>query len=73
MYWQYPLGSSSLTREWLVTWFVGARQIGDRAPHHISELDQDVTRTSVSYENRFGITIAAELYRPAALDHPRRE
>ena len=28
------------------------------------ELDENVTRTSVSYQNRFGITIAADLYVP---------
>jgi fermentation-respiration switch protein FrsA (DUF1100 family) len=36
--------------------------------NYIFDLDEDVTRTPVSYENRFGITIAADLYRPKAFD-----
>lgn len=36
--------------------------------NYIFDLDEDVTRTSVSYRNRFGITIAADLYRPKDLD-----
>jgi fermentation-respiration switch protein FrsA (DUF1100 family) len=32
--------------------------------NYIFDLDEDVTRTPVSYKNRFGITIAADLYRP---------
>jgi fermentation-respiration switch protein FrsA (DUF1100 family) len=35
---------------------------------YIFELDENVTRTSVSYKNRFGITIAADLYRRKDLD-----
>jgi fermentation-respiration switch protein FrsA (DUF1100 family) len=38
---------------------------------YIFDLDEDVTRTSVSYKNRFGITIAAGLYRPKDLDESR--
>jgi fermentation-respiration switch protein FrsA (DUF1100 family) len=36
--------------------------------NYIFELDENVTRTSVSYKNRFGITIAADLYRAKDLD-----
>ena len=38
------------------------------ADSYIFELDENVTRTSVSYKNRFGITIAADLYLPKDLD-----
>jgi hypothetical protein len=38
------------------------------ADNYIFELDPDVTRTAVSYTNRFGIRIAADLYRPRNLD-----
>jgi fermentation-respiration switch protein FrsA (DUF1100 family) len=38
------------------------------ADNYIFDLDEDVTRTPVSYKNRFGITIAADLYRPKAFD-----
>ncbi|MCL8011278.1 alpha/beta hydrolase [Streptomyces sp. AS02] len=41
---------------------------------YIFALDENVTRTSVSYKNRFGITIAADLYRAkdfdASQEHP---
>ena len=36
--------------------------------NYIFELDENVTRNPVSYKNRFGITIAADLYRPNDLD-----
>ncbi|MET8418156.1 alpha/beta hydrolase [Streptomyces sp. NPDC005134] len=35
---------------------------------YIFDLDENVTRTSVSYKNRYGIIIAADLYRPKDLD-----
>jgi uncharacterized protein len=38
------------------------------ADNYIFELDENVTRTPVSYENRFRITIAADLYRPKDFD-----
>src|SRR5215218_4625150 len=36
--------------------------------NYIFNLDEKVTRKSVSYKNRFGITIAADLYRPNDFD-----
>src|SRR5215211_2501587 len=39
--------------------------------NYIFDLDENVTRTPVSYENRFGITIAADLYRPKEFDESR--
>src|SRR6266511_2762352 len=42
------------------------------ADNYIFDLDEDVTRTPVSYENRFGITIAADLYRPKDLDESQK-
>jgi uncharacterized protein len=36
--------------------------------NYIFDLDENVTRTPVSYKNRFGITIAADLYRPKDFD-----
>src|SRR5438876_8089233 len=39
--------------------------------NYIFDLDENVTRTSVSYKNRFGITIAADLYRPKDFDESR--
>ncbi|MDX2936750.1 alpha/beta hydrolase [Streptomyces ipomoeae] len=36
--------------------------------NYILDLDDNVTRTPVSYKNRFGITIAADLYRPKDFD-----
>jgi fermentation-respiration switch protein FrsA (DUF1100 family) len=40
--------------------------------NYIFDLDENVTRTPVSYENRYGITIAADLYRPKDLDESGR-
>jgi uncharacterized protein len=34
----------------------------------ILDLDENVTQTPVSYKNRFGIRIAADLYRPKDFD-----
>src|SRR5438067_11890145 len=39
--------------------------------NYIFDLDKNVTRTPVSYKNRFGITIAADLYRPNEFDKSR--
>jgi fermentation-respiration switch protein FrsA (DUF1100 family) len=36
--------------------------------NYISELDENVTGKPVSYKDRFGITIAADLYLPKDLD-----
>ena len=36
--------------------------------NYIFDLDENVMRTSVSYKNRFGIMIAADLYRPKDFD-----
>ena len=36
--------------------------------NYIFDLDDDVARTPVSYRNRYGITIAADLYRPKDFD-----
>jgi uncharacterized protein len=42
---------------------------GEKVPdNYIFDLDIDVVRTPVSYRNRFGITIAADLYRPKDFD-----
>jgi hypothetical protein len=40
--------------------------------NYIFDLDEAVTRASVSYENRFGITIAADLYRPKDFDESQQ-
>ncbi|TQE31094.1 alpha/beta hydrolase [Streptomyces ipomoeae] len=39
--------------------------------NYIFDLDENVTRTPVSYKNRYGITIAADLYLPKDLDESR--
>ena len=36
--------------------------------NHIFDLNENVTRTPVSFRNRFGITLAADLYRPEDFD-----
>jgi uncharacterized protein len=40
--------------------------------NYIFDLDENVTRTPVSYKNRYGITIAADLYRPKDFDESQR-
>jgi uncharacterized protein len=40
--------------------------------NYIFDLDVNVTRTPVSYKNRFGITIAADLYRPKDFDESQQ-
>src|SRR5207247_9831830 len=39
---------------------------------YIFELDENVTRRSVSYQNRFGITLAGDLYLPKELDESQQ-
>src|SRR5215211_2242300 len=39
--------------------------------NYIFDLDENEPRTPVSYKNRFGITIAADLYRPKEFDESR--
>jgi fermentation-respiration switch protein FrsA (DUF1100 family) len=39
--------------------------------NYIFDLNENVTRTPVSYRNRFGISIAADLYRPKDFDDSR--
>ena len=39
-----------------------ATRVTDEDDHYIFELDENVTRTKVYYENRFGIEIASDLY-----------
>ncbi|MEU6511234.1 alpha/beta hydrolase [Streptomyces sp. NPDC046942] len=38
------------------------------ADNYIFDLDENVTRTPVSYKSRYGITISADLYRPKDFD-----
>ncbi|WP_234386739.1 alpha/beta hydrolase [Streptomyces scabiei] len=38
------------------------------AGNHIFDLDENVTRKPVSYKNRYGITISADLYQPKGFD-----
>ncbi|MFJ9714071.1 alpha/beta hydrolase [Streptomyces sp. NPDC101234] len=40
--------------------------------NYIFDLDENVSRTPVSYKNRYGITIAADLYRPKDFDESRQ-
>jgi hypothetical protein len=40
--------------------------------NYIFELDESVTRTPVSYKNRFGIANAADLYLPKECQGTRR-
>ena len=44
------------------------RKINVNMEHYISELNENVTRTHVRYENRYGIELAADLYTPKNLD-----
>jgi uncharacterized protein len=39
--------------------------------NYIFDLNENVTRKSVSYKNRFGITISADLYQPKGFDESR--
>ena len=39
--------------------------------NYIFDLDENVSRTWVSYKNRFGIRIAADLHRPKGFDESR--
>ena len=40
--------------------------------NYIFQLDENVTRQAVSYKNRYGITISADLYRPKDFDASRQ-
>jgi fermentation-respiration switch protein FrsA (DUF1100 family) len=40
--------------------------------NYIFELDENVTRKPVSYRNRYGITISADLYRPKDFDESQQ-
>ncbi|MET7701051.1 alpha/beta hydrolase [Streptomyces sp. NPDC005485] len=40
--------------------------------NYIFDLDADVTRTSVTYKTRYGITVAADLYRSKDFDESRK-
>ena len=44
------------------------RKINVNYEHYIFELSEEVTRTHVTYKNRYGIIIAADLYTPKNLD-----
>ena len=39
---------------------------------YITKLSEDVTRTHVRYNNRYGIAIAADLYAPKKLDEGKK-
>jgi fermentation-respiration switch protein FrsA (DUF1100 family) len=43
----------------------------EMADNYIFDLDEGVTRTPVSYKNRYGITISADRYQPADFDESR--
>ena len=40
--------------------------------HYIFELSENVTRTSVQYKNRYGITLSGDLYRAKDLDEGKK-
>lgn len=44
------------------------RKINVNAEHYIQELSENVKRTHVRYDNRYGINLAADLYTPKNLD-----
>jgi uncharacterized protein len=46
----------------------GAEKEKEVPDNYIFDLDEDVARSPVSYKNRFGITNAADLYRPKDFD-----
>lgn len=48
------------------------RKINVNMEHYISELDENVIRTHVRYENRYGIEIAADLYTKKDLDKSQK-
>ncbi|OON88500.1 hypothetical protein BXO88_01055 [Oribacterium sp. C9] len=45
-----------------------ATRISEEEDHYIFEIEDGVTREKVYYKNRFGIEIAADLYKPADFD-----
>ena len=48
------------------------RKINVNMEHYISELNENVIRTHVRYENRYGIELAADLYTPKNLDKNKK-
>lgn len=48
-----------------------AERISDEEDHYIFELRDDVTREKVYYRTRYGIEIAADLYRPKDFDETK--
>lgn len=48
-----------------------AQRVSDSEDHYIFELRDDVTREKVYYRTRYGIEIAADLYRPADFDETK--
>ena len=48
------------------------RKINVNMEHYISELNENVIRTHVRYENRYGIELAADLYTPKDLDKSKK-
>ena len=44
------------------------RKININAEHYIQEKSENVKRTHVRYDNRYGINLAADLYTPKNLD-----
>jgi fermentation-respiration switch protein FrsA (DUF1100 family) len=48
------------------------RKINVNMEHYICELNENVVRTHVRYENRYGIELAADLYTPKNLDKSKK-
>ena len=48
------------------------RKINVNVEHYIQELSGNVKRTHVRYDNRYGITLAADLYTPKSLDKKKK-
>ena len=48
------------------------KKINVNAEHYIKELSEDVKRSHVRYDNRYGITLAADLYTPKNLDKKKK-
>ena len=48
------------------------RKINVNMEHYISQLNENVVRTHVRYENRYGIELAADLYTPKDLDKSKK-
>lgn len=54
------------------TLWAGAQQISTKMNTHTFELKNNVERQAVSFKNRFGITLAGELYLPKNLDKSKK-